>query len=418
MTQYDLIVIGGGASGLIAAGRAGERGLRVLLLEKNKRLGEKLRITGGGRCNITNAEQDEKIFLKHYGKAEQSLYSLFAQFGVADTFSFFESHHLPLVVEAYNRAFPQSQKATDVVQTLEAYLRAGGVTIKTNSAVTHIQTENNLITEIHCGKERYTATEYIFATGSVSHPETGSTGDGFTWLQKLGHTVIKPTPTVVPLAVKERWIKDLAGVSLPSIKITFYTDGKKQFHLAGKILLTHFGLSGPLILNNAYKVADILPTGTITATIDMFPQNDLGEVERNIISIFDAHKNKVLKNIIKEFVPEGMQKGIVTLLSQHIDVSQKVHSVSKEDRKIIVRLLKALPVTITGLMGFNRAVVADGGIPLQEIDMRTMRSKKTSNAFITGDLLHINRPSGGYSLQLCWSTGYVAGTHAGTHKNK
>lgn len=219
---------------------------------------------------------------------------------------------------------------------------------------------------------------------------------------------------MVPLAVKEKWIKELAGVSLADTKITFYTDGKKQFHISGKILCTHFGLSGPLILNNAYRVADILPTGTITATIDLYPHNDLGTIERNIISVFDVNKNKILKNIIKEFVPEGLHKGITTLLTQHIDVSQKVHSVSKEDRKMITRLLKALPVTITGLMGFNRAVVADGGVPLKEIDMRTMRSKKIVNLFIAGDLLHINRPSGGYSLQLCWTTGYVAGTHAGT----
>ena len=414
MTQYDVIVIGGGASGLIAAGRAGERGLRVLLLEKNKRLGEKLRITGGGRCNITNTQEHEREFLKQYGRAEQSLYSLFAQFGVKDTFSFFQSHHLPLVIEAYHRAFPKSQKAEDVVRALETYLREGGVTIKTNSPVTDIDMKDTAITAIHCGKEHYTAHEYIFATGSLSYPETGSTGDGFSWLQKLGHTVIKPTPTVVPLAVKEKWIKELAGVSLTDTKITFYTDGKKQFHISGKVLCTHFGLSGPLILNNAYRVADILPTGTITATIDVYPHNDLGTIERNIISVFDVNKNKILKNIIKEFVPEGLDKGITTLLTQHIDVSQKVHSVSKEDRKMITRLLKALPVTITGLMGFNRAVVADGGVPLKEIDMRTMRSKKIVNLFIAGDLLHINRPSGGYSLQLCWTTGYVAGTHAGT----
>lgn len=413
ITHYDLVVIGGGASGLIAAGRAGERGLRVLLLEKNNRLGEKLRISGGGRCNITNAQENERELLKHYGEAEQSLYSLFAQFGVKDTFSFFESQGLPLVIEAHHRAFPQSQSAEDVVKTLEIYMRKGNVTIKTNSPVTHILTQDNLIIAVHCGDKKYTATDFLLATGGMSHPKTGSTGDGFAWLQSLGHTIQKPTPTVVPLAVKEQWVKELAGVSLASMKITFYVDTKKQFHLTGNILCTHFGLSGPLILNHAYKVANIFPTGTVTATIDLYPQNDLGSLERTIISIFDAHKNKVLKNIIKEFVPEGTYKGIALLLAHHIDIETKVHSVSKEDRKKIVHLLKALPITITGLMGFDRAVVADGGIPLKELDMRTMRSKKILNLFITGDLLHINRPSGGYSLQLCWSTGYVAGTHAG-----
>jgi predicted Rossmann fold flavoprotein len=415
--MYDLIVVGGGASGLMAAGRAAERGLRVLLLEKNKRLGEKLRISGGGRCNITNAEEDERTLLKHYGKSEQFLYSLFVQFGMKDTFTFFESRALPLVVQARKRAFPHTEKADDVARTLEAYIKKGGVVVKTNSPVTKVLSENGIISALQCGKEQYSAAEYLFATGSVSHPETGSTGDGFRWLQSLGHTVIEPTPTIVPLAVKEQWIKDLAGVSLSFMKITFFVEGKKAFAVTGKILFTHFGLSGPLILNSAHKVADLLQSGAVTATIDAYPHTDLGALEKKIISSFDANKNKTFKNIIKEIVPEGTHKGILDLLAEHMDVSTKVHSVTKEDRKRIVHLLKALPLTIEGLMGFDRAVVADGGVPLEEIDMKTMRSKKVSNLLVTGDLLHINRPSGGYSLQLCWSTGYVAGSHAGT-KNK
>ena len=410
---YDLIVVGGGASGLIAAGRAAERGLRVLLLEKNKKLGEKLGITGGGRCNITNAEEDTRVFLKRYGKAEQFLYSLFAQFGVKDTFAFFESHRVPLVIEEYKRVFPKTQKAEDVVRALEAYIRKGGVVIRTASPVTKIIAKDRAIAAVHCGKEEYAAAEYLFATGGVSHPETGSTGDGFRWLRSLGHTVVRPTPTIVPIAVKERWIKSLAGVSLSPMKIAFSAGGKKKFALAGRILFTHFGLSGPLILNNAYKVADLLHGGTVTATIDAFPHTDLGALERNVIGIFDANKNKTLKNVLGEIAPQGMQKGIQILLAGRMDTLTKVHSVSKENRKYLVRLLKALPVTVEGLMGFDRAVVADGGIPPEEIDMKTMRSKKVSNLLVTGDLLHVNRPSGGYSLQLCWSSGYVAGTHAG-----
>ena len=410
--SYDLIVVGGGASGLMAAGRAAERGLRVLLLEKNRRLGEKLRISGGGRCNITNAERDERIFLKKYGKAEQFLYSLFAQFGVKSTFNFFESHNLPLVTEAHKRVFPKTQKAEDVVRVLENYIYKRGVDVRTGSPVTKIVTGRGVITAVHCGKHEYRATDYLFATGSVSHPETGSTGDGFNWLRSLGHTVAKPTPTIVPLAVKERWVKDLAGISLSSMKITFYVNGKKQCNLTGKILFTHFGISGPLILSSAYKVADLLHGGIVTATIDVYPQMELGALEQKIIGIFDINKNKALKNIIKEIVPEGIHKGVLTLLAEYMDVAIKVHSVSKEDRKYIVRVLKALPLTIDGLMGFDRAVVADGGVQLEEIDFKTMRSKKVSNLLVTGDLLHINRPSGGYSLQLCWSTGYVAGSHA------
>jgi len=411
--QFDLIVIGGGASGLMAAGRAAERGKRVLLLEKNKKVGEKLKISGGGRCNITNAEFDERVLLRAYGKAEQFLYSLFAQFGVKETFSFFESRGLPLIVEERKRAFPRTQKAQDVLRVLETYVSAGNVMVRTLSPITMIHGTKERITGVSCGTNTYHAADYLFSTGSVSHPETGSTGDGFKWLKDLGHTVHSPTPTIVPLAVKEEWICQLAGVSLADMKITFLVEGKKAFSEKGKILFTHFGLSGPLILNSAHKVADLLHGGIVTATIDAYPHTDLGALEKNIIAVFNSNKNKALKNIIKELVPDGMGKGILTLLTASLDITKKVNLITKEERKLMVRILKALPLTIEGLMGFDRAVVADGGVPLEEINMRTMRSKKISNLFITGDLLHINRPSGGFSLQLCWSSGYVAGDHIG-----
>ena len=202
----------------------------------------------------------------------------------------------------------------------------------------------------------------------------------------------------------------LAGTSLSNTKITFFSEEKKQFVLKGKILFTHFGLSGPLILNNAYKVADLLHNGVVTAAVDLFPDLDLGTLEKKVIALFDANKNKELKNILREIIPDGVHKGVGVVLSSFLDISTKVHSITKEERKTIVRNFKALPLTIESLMGFDRAVVADGGVPLEEIDLRTMRSKKISNLFVTGDLLHINRPSGGYSLQLCWSTGYVAGS--------
>lgn len=411
--QYDLIVVGGGASGMMAAGRAAERGLKVLLLEKNKSLGKKLRISGGGRCNITNAEEDEHALLKMYGDATKFLYSPFSQFNNKSAFEFFESHKLALVVQARKRAFPHTERAEDVARTMEGYLKSNNVEIKVGSPVTKVLHDGKIITGIQCGKNEYTATEYVFATGGVSHPETGSTGDGFRWLRELGHTVVKPTPSIVPLAVREAWVKDLAGVSLSFMKITFFAEGVRQFSLIGKVLFTHFGLSGPLILNSAQKVGDLLYKGEVTARIDAYPDTDLGAVEKKIIKVFDVNKNKALKNIIKELVPEGTHKGVLDLLTEQMDVNTKVHSVTKEDRKKIVHLLKALPVTIEGLMGFDRAVVADGGIPLTEIDPRTMRSRIVRNLLVIGDLLHINRPSGGYSLQLCWTSGWVAGSHAG-----
>ncbi len=414
-------MVGGGASGLMAAGRAAERGKRVLLLEKNKKVGEKLKISGGGRCNVTHAELDLHVLLQNYGKAEQFLYSLFAQFGVKDTFEFFESRGLPLVVQARKRAFPNTEKAADVLHALEKYVRAGKVTVCTASPVTKIHSTTEGITGVSSGKNIYRATDYLFSTGGVSHPETGSTGDAFTWLKDMGHTVQKPTPTIVPLATGDAWGHALAGVSLSFMKITFFVEGnpfgaqgtKKAFSETGKVLFTHFGLSGPLILNCAHRVADCLYSGSVTASIDAYPDTDLGALERRIIAVFDANKNKTLKNILKECVPPGTSKGIALLLAPSVDMTKKVHSIRTEERKHIVRTLKALPLTITGLMGFDRAVVADGGVPLQEIDMRTMRSRKVRNLYITGDLLHINRPSGGFSLQLCWSSGYVAGSHAG-----
>jgi len=419
---FDVIVIGGGASGLMAAGRAGEvlkqagKKGRILLLEKNKKLGEKLKITGGGRCNITNAEYDVRELLKHYGDAGKFLFSSFEKFGVKDTFEFFESRGLPLVVEERKRAFPASHKALDVYNVLEKYVKEGGVEIKINSPVTKVNLEKDFagksrIKSVQCGDQEYVAKKFIFATGGASHKETGSTGDGFNWLRNIGHTVVSPTPSIVPIAVADEWVKKLAGITLEDMKITFFVDGVKDFSKKGRLLFTHFGLSGPLILNNASTVADLLPAGTVTANIDLFPGEDLGAFDKRIVAVFDENKNKILKNVLGEIVPVGMAKGVEFLINQIglIDLNKQVNDVRVEERKKLVRLLKALPATITGLMGDDRAVVSDGGVSLEEIDMRTMQSKVVVNLYVTGDLLHINRPSGGYSLQLCWTTGYVAG---------
>ena len=403
---WDVIVIGGGASGLMAAVVAAEQGKRVLLLEKNREVGKKLRITGGGRCNITNAESDVRKLLKKYGAAEQSLYSVFARFGVAETFAFFEERQLPLVVEANQRAFPASQKASDVVRVFERSLKEGGVTVVAGVLVSAITSEGGRVTSVCAGDTVYRAHSFILATGGMSHPETGSTGDGFSFLKKLGHTVTTPSPTIVPLATKEAWSHALAGKSLLA-KITFRINNKKAFSEKGNILFTHFGISGPTVLNAAGRVADLLEEGSVTAVLDCFPDFDEAALSEKILAIFDAEKNKTLKNALKPVLP-GVHSNILSSLP-NIDPEKKVHSITKEERRFLCQSLKALPLTVTGLMGFDRAVVADGGVPLSEIDTKTMRSLRMSNLFITGDLLHIRRPSGGYSLQLCWTTGFVAG---------
>ncbi len=410
-TRYDVIVIGGGASGMMAAGRAAELGKRVLILEKNTQLGEKLAISGGGRCNITNAEDNERLLLSKYGTASKFLYSPFSQFGMRDTFSFFESGGLPLKVEEQKRAFPVSERAIDVVNALVRYLTRGHVEIRIGVTVKQIVATDGRIKGVHTSVGNFSGTNYILATGGVSHPETGSTGDGFPWLTELGHTIVTPTATLVPLKVKEGWPKQLSGISLPHMKITFFSHGVKKFSRTGPLLFTHFGLSGPTILNSSGKVADLLQEGSVRAYIDLFPGLDQGALDQKIRDIFDAHKNKQLKSVMKDIVPPGTAEVLLSLLKD-IDPETKVHSVTKEARLDLVLFLKRVPLIINGLMGLDRAVVADGGLSLTEVDTRTMRSTRYKNLFVTGDLLHIERPSGGYSLQLCWTTGYVAGTHA------
>lgn len=415
---WDVIVVGGGASGMMAASVAASRGKSVLILDKNKNLGEKLKITGGGRCNITNNEPDIHKMLKVYGEGAPFLYSPFSIFGVKDTFNYFESRGLPLVVQARNRVFPISEKAIDVFKLLEKEMIKNKVVIKSSTPVRRINVKNDFVESIETNNGLLYAKSFILATGGMSHPETGSTGDGLKWLRDIGHSVKDSSPDIVPLAVSDEWVKSLAGVSLSFMKITFYQDGpsaqagKKQFSKLGKILFTHFGLSGPLILNSSKKVDDLLQNeGKVTALIDAYPDTNEGKLEESIIKVFDNNKNKIWRTILKEVVPEGMSKAI-ELIDTGLDFDTKVHSITKEDRKKFVKLLKNLPVHITNLMGYERAVVADGGVSLKELDMKTMSSKLYKNLFVTGDLLNVSRNSGGYSLQICWTTGYIAGQSA------
>jgi predicted Rossmann fold flavoprotein len=412
--HYDVIVIGGGASGMFAAGIAAQNGKRVLLLEKNKELGKKLAITGGGRCNITNAENDVRKLLSHYGEAAKFLFSPFSQFGVSDTFAFFEGQGLPLVVEAGKRAFPQTQSAPDVVATLKRFMTKNGVTLKTGYKVKGFIEHEGKIIGVETNKESFSGESFILATGGSSHAHTGSTGEGVEWLKTLGHIVHKPNPNIVPLKVEEKWVKDLSGTALPFMKITFtdLNNSKKlQFSKTGRLLFTHFGLTGPLILNAANEVKRLLKNGPVRAYIDLYPDTEAGTVRNRVLEVFTVNKNKALRNVLKEFAPARMGNAIASLLPQELR-EKKVHSVSKEERQHIADLLKALPLTVIDTMGYDWAVVSDGGVELSEIDMKTMQSKVHDNLFFTGDVLNISRPSGGYSLQLCWTTGFVAGKNA------
>lgn len=404
---YDLIVIGGGASGMMTAGTAAERGLRVLVLEKNKKLGAKLSISGGGRCNITNNEDNIHTFLSQYKDSQKFLYSSFSKFNKETTKAFFKKLGLPVVVQERNRCFPKTENALDVVRVLEDWLRLNKVSIQTSTAVEKIEYTNNVISGVIAKGKKYTAKSYVIATGGLSHPETGSTGDGFSWMKEIGHTVVAPNPNIVPLKVKEKWIKKLSGTTLVDVKLYFYLNEKRMFDRRGNILCTHFGMSGPLVLNSAYEVLQLLEKGKVTCLIDMFPSLDIGSLEKKLVELFEKHKNKNLKNILKEIIPAALAPVLCEELSLSDDL--KVHSVTKEQRKSIVCFLKQSPLTISGSLGYDKAVVSDGGIPLREVDAQDFRSKIFSNLFFTGDMLHITRPSGGYSLQLCWTTGFVVG---------
>lgn len=406
---YDIAVIGGGPAGMMAAGRAAELGAQVVLLEKNPILGKKLLISGGGRCNIVNAEFDTHRLAERYGKKGKSLFSVFAQFDVAATIDFFESRGLKIKVEAEKRAFPVSDSAADVQQTLIRYLAEGGVKVLTGITVTDIETTKELITKIIHSSGSIQAKNYIVATGGKSHPETGSTGDGFHWMKALGHTVTDPAPALVPVTMRNPWIKDVAGISLKAAKLTVLQNGKKHDSRTGKMLFTHTGLSGPLVLNMSKGIGAILKDGPVTLSLDLFPSLDFGALDKKLLTVFEGGKNKMIKNNIGGLLQPRL--GHVLLALAGIEGSTPLHQLTREQRMEFARLLKDVPMSVSGLLA-DKAVVTGGGVSLNEIEFKTMRSKLWKNLSLVGDVLDFDRPSGGFSLQICWTTGYVAGTHA------
>lgn len=412
MENFDVIVVGGGPAGMMAAGHAAEYGRNVLLLEKNDRLGKKLELTGGGRCNITNAEFDTRTFLSFFGDAKKFLFSPFSRFSVQETFDFFEGRDLPLFVsEDRKRAFPQTEDATDVTRVMSDYMTENGVDIRLNTTVENLIIENEKIVGIQTNNTTIRAESIILASGGPSHKETGSTGDGFKWLKTAGHTVNEASPDIVPLRAKEQWVKDLSGLSLEKMTITFTALNGTQVSKKGKLLFTHFGLSGPLILNSANEVKKLLKHGPVATAIDLAPGQEINELDRSILEIFDTNKNKIIRNVAKQLVPAGTAKALLANLDPEL-LEKKINVATQEDRKQIAQTIKGLPLTITGTMGYDWAVVCDGGIPMTEVDTKTMASRIHPNLYIIGDLLHISRPSGGYSLQLCWTSGWVAGESA------
>lgn len=412
-TKEKIIVIGGGPSGMMAAITAARKGAEVTILERNSRCGEKLLITGGGRCNITNNETDDRKLLSKYKEAADFLYSPFARFNVANTITFFGELGLHMKEEPGGRMFPTTDSAKTVWEALLHAMNDARVSIRYQAHVKELLFTENRITgaKLDTG-EVVTGSKFIIATGGTSRPETGSTGDGFRWLAELGHTIIAPNPSLVPVKTLERWTHNMLGLSFENAKVSILRYGKVIIKKTGRILFTHFGLSGPLILNMSKDIWSLLKEDALTIEIDIFPKLDAGALDRQFQEQLQPLQNKLLRNALPTLMEKSLAEAIILKLK--LDAEKKVHQLGREERLAIVHLVKHITVTPIGLLGTDKAIVTSGGLPLTEVDMRTMSSKKYSNLFITGDVLDIDRPSGGYSLQLCWTTGHVAGISAAT----
>jgi predicted Rossmann fold flavoprotein len=420
---WDVAVVGGGPAGMMAAGRAAERGLSVLLLEKNPAPGKKLLMTGGGRCNVTNNTPDVRTMLSRYRGNGKYLFSAFTQFGVEETVEFFRSHGMRMKEEAEGRMFPSTEKAQTVWDVFARYMKSGGVVLETNAAVTDIikelESDEFIITYGQSGKKEARARSVVVATGGTSRPDTGSTGEGFRWLARFGHVIHKPDVALVPIALSDRWVRSAAGVSLQNIRLTTYQNGEKQKIYKGKILFTHVGISGPTVLNMSREVGELLGSEgseyerkrphEVMIHLDLFPGSDHAVMKEKIQTLLQRESNKKIKNVLSELVPSALVLPVLQIAS--IDADTPCHSVRTEERKALVSLLRAIPLHVKGLLGKDKAVVSSGGVSLPEVDFKTMGSRLVPGLFLAGDVLNIDRPSGGYSLQVCWTTGYIAGSN-------
>lgn len=410
--KWDVAVIGGGPAGMMAAGRAAERGRRVLLLEKNSSLGKKLLITGGGRCNITNNKPDIRAMLAKYKKSGKFLFSAFSQFGVLETLDFFHNLGVETKEEAEGRMFPVSNKAKSVWDALLQYIKKGGVSVRTKAEVTGIAYDKSAkeIIVTLADKSKIRVESCVVACGGTSRPETGSTGEGFGWLKSLGHTVSKNDMALVPVALKDAWVKKVAGVSLNNIKLTTFKNGVKQKIYKGKLLFTHVGISGPAVLNMSREVGELLrDEEEVVIMLDLFSALDNGALREKLQTILTEQSNKKIKNSLAPLISPALVNPMLELAN--IDGDTPNHSVRSEERKALVSLLKAIPLHVAGLLGKDKAIVSSGGAEPAEVDFKTMRSRIIPHLYLAGDVLNIDRPSGGYSLQLCWTTGYVAGNN-------
>lgn len=410
MMSREIIVVGGGAAGMMAAISAAENGGHVTLLEPNERLGKKLNITGKGRCNVTNNSSNEEL-LNNIPKNGKFLYSVFSRFSSADTMAFFEKLGVPLKTERGNRVFPVSDRAFDISAALERRLKALKVQVLRDRA-SALKIEDGAVCGVVGERGRYSAQAVVLATGGVSYPATGSTGDGHRMAAEAGHTVTPLRGSLVPLqGIVAPGIPcvRLQGLSLRNVGLTVFENDKKLYTDFGELLFTHFGVSGPLILSASAHMRHF-DKKRYRLSIDLKPALESSQLDKRLLSDFAKYANSDFQNALDDLLPQKLIPVAVELSG--IPGRQKVHDVTKEQRMSLLETLKHFPAEITGPCPVADAIVTSGGVKIGEVDPKTMESKRVKGLFFAGELLDVDAYTGGFNLQIAWSTGYVAGLSA------
>lgn len=404
-----IIIIGGGAAGMMAAIAAANEGAGVVLLEHNDKLGKKLFITGKGRCNITNACDTEDLF-NSISKNSKFMYSSIYSFDNFAVMQFFEDNGLKLKTERGERVFPVSDHSSDVIRTLSQKLKSLKVDIRLGVNVTGLIIEDDTVKGVVADKnEQLFADRVIVATGGKSYATTGSTGAGYEFAIKSGHKVTKLMPSLVPFECREAYIKELQGLSLKNVTLKITKNKKVLYEEFGEMLFTHYGISGPLVLS-ASSIIGERAEENLSCEIDLKPALDAEMLDKRILRDFDENKNKNFENVLPNLLPSKLISVIVKLSG--IDPYKKVNSISREERGRLVALLKAFPATITGTRDFNEAIITKGGVSVKDINPSTMESKIVKNLYFAGEVLDVDAKTGGFNLQIAWSSGYLAGLSA------
>lgn len=412
-----IIVIGAGPAGLMAAGKAAEAGAMVSVLEKKEKVGSKLGITGKGRCNIT-ADVDRDSLIKGIPGNGRFLYSALHAFSNDDLIKFFNNRGLKTKVERGNRVFPESDNAQDVVDLLYEYARQAGVNIQTSETVRGIKADHGQIGGVETSRGFIAADAVIIATGGMSYPGTGSTGDGYRWAQNLGHTIVEPRPGLVPLVVAESWIKELQGLSLKNVAATAYTaEGKKINSDFGELLFTHFGLSGPIILSMSRDIGEYMhcKRQVVKMELDLKPALSEEKLDERLLRDLDKYSRKLFKNALNDLLPQKLIPVFIDLT--RIDPDKPCHQINRTERLAMIKLLKSFTLTVNATRPIAEAIVTAGGVSVKEVNPQTMESKLVPGLFFAGEVLDVDGYTGGYNLQAAFSTGYVAGKNAGLHRS-